>query len=80
MRWTRKRAILPEEWNGKRLSAFQRQRLKESVPVAIMYLRGKATVIVLSVVLKVTHQRVAQIVKLGTEVLLKTGRIRRADG
>jgi hypothetical protein len=76
MRWSRGGRSLPELWHGKRLTVFQKERLKEAVPVAVTYLKTGATVFALSGALKVTHQRVAQVVKLGVEVLLETGRIR----
>lgn len=80
LRWTKVRAVLPKSWRGKPLSDFQRKRLGKAVTVAVAYLKGNVTVHSLATAMNVTHQRVSQMTRLGTEVLLAVGRIKERGG
>ncbi len=76
LRWTNVTRSLPETWRGKKVSDFQRKRLATAAAVAVAYLMGDTTVDAMARSMGVTHQRVCQIIKLGTSVLFAAKRIR----
>jgi len=56
-------------------SEFQKRRIKASFPVVWRYLKGGRTVTQLAQEMKVTHQRISQVLSLGVGFLVGAGHI-----